>query len=81
MTEFYIFAVVVTSEGSVGKRKLKPFTPYFLCDGWHLRAVKSYALRKICYTSLPTMNICNRKTDYLCLSRLLLEKMGLVKAL
>lgn len=40
MTEFNIFAVVVTSEGSVGKRKLKAFTPYFLCDGWHFEGSK-----------------------------------------
>lgn len=80
MTEFNIFAVVVTSEGSVGKRKLKAFTPYFLCDGWHFEGSKIIRSKKKCYTNLPTMNICNRKTDNLCLSRLLLEKMDLVKA-
>lgn len=46
MTEFYIFAVVVTSEGSVGKRKLKPFTPYFLCDGWHFEGSKIIRSKK-----------------------------------
>ena len=46
MTEFYIFAVVVTSEGSVGKRKLKPFTPYFLCDGWHIEGSKIIRSKK-----------------------------------
>lgn len=46
MTEFYIFAVVVTSEGSVGKRKLKAFTPYFLCDGWHFEGSKIIRSKK-----------------------------------
>ena len=46
MTEFYIFAVVVTSEGSVGKRKLKAFTPYFLCDGWHIEGSKIIRSKK-----------------------------------
>lgn len=46
MTEFNIFAVVVTSEGSVGKRKLKPFTPYFLCDGWHFDGSKIIRSKK-----------------------------------
>lgn len=46
MTEFYIFAVVVTSEGSVGKRKLNPFTPYFLCDGWHFEGSKIIRSKK-----------------------------------
>ena len=46
MTEFNIFAVVVTSEGSVGKRKLKPFTPYFLCDGWHFEGSKIIRSKK-----------------------------------
>lgn len=46
MTEFYIFAVIVTSEGSVGKRKLKPFTPYFLCDGWHFEGSKIIRSKK-----------------------------------
>lgn len=46
MTEFYIFAVVVTSEGSVGKRKLKAFTPYFLCDGWHFEGSKIMRSKK-----------------------------------
>lgn len=46
MTEFNIFAVVVTSEGSVGKRKLKAFTPYFLCDGWHLKGSKIIRSKK-----------------------------------
>lgn len=46
MTEFYIFAVVVTSEGSVGKRKLKAFTPYFLCDGWHFEGNKIIRSKK-----------------------------------
>lgn len=46
MTEFNIFAVVVTSEGSVGKRKLKAFTPYFLCDGWHFEGSKIIRSKK-----------------------------------
>lgn len=46
MNEFYIFAVVVTSEGSVGKRKLKAFTPYFLCDGWHFEGSKIIRSKK-----------------------------------
>ena len=46
MTEFNIFAVVVTSEGSVGKRKLKAFTPYFLCDGWHFKGSKIIRSKK-----------------------------------
>lgn len=46
MTEFYIFAVVVTSEGSVGKCKLKAFTPYFLCDGWHFEGSKIIRSKK-----------------------------------
>ena len=46
MTEFYIFAVVVTSEGSVGKRKLIAFTPYFLCDGWHFDGSKIIRSKK-----------------------------------
>lgn len=46
MTEFNIFAVVVTSEGSVGKRKLKAFTPYFLCDGWHFGGSKIIRSKK-----------------------------------
>ena len=46
MTEFNIFAVVVTSEGSVGKRKLKAFTPYFLCDGWHFDGSKIIRSKK-----------------------------------
>lgn len=46
MNEFYIFAVVVTSEGSVGKRKLKAFTPYFLCDGWHFEDSKIIRSKK-----------------------------------
>ena len=46
MTEFYIFAVVVISEGSVGKRKLKAFTPYFLCDGWHFEGSKIIRSKK-----------------------------------
>lgn len=46
MIEFYIFAVVVTSEGSVGKRKLKAFTPYFLCDGWHFEGSKIIRSKK-----------------------------------
>lgn len=46
MTEFYIFAVVVTSEASVGKRKLKAFTPYFLCDGWHFEGSKIIRSKK-----------------------------------
>ena len=41
-----IFAVVVTSEGSVGKRKLKAFTPYFLCDGWHFEGSKIIRSKK-----------------------------------
>lgn len=52
MTEFNIFAVVVTSEGSVGKRKLKAFTPYFLCDGWHFEGSKIIrSKKKILYKS------------------------------
>lgn len=52
MTEFNIFAVVVTSEGSVGKRKLKAFTPYFLCDGWHFEGNKIIrSKKKILYKS------------------------------
>ena len=46
MTEFNIFAVVVTSEGSVGKRKLKAFTPYFLCDGWYFKGSKIIRSKK-----------------------------------
>ena len=46
MTEFNIFAVVVTSEGCVGKRKLKAFTPYFLCDGWHFEGSKIIRSKK-----------------------------------
>lgn len=46
MKEFNIFAVVVTSEGSVGKRKLKAFTPYFLCDGWHFEGSKIIRSKK-----------------------------------
>lgn len=46
MTEFNIFAVVVTSEGSVGKRKLKAFTPYFLCDGWLFEGSKIIRSKK-----------------------------------
>lgn len=46
MTEFNIFAVVVTSEGSMGKRKLKAFTPYFLCDGWHFEGSKIIRSKK-----------------------------------
>ena len=46
MTEFNIFAVVVTSEGSVGKRKLKAFTPYFLSDGWHFEDSKIIRSKK-----------------------------------
>lgn len=46
MNEFYIFAVVVTSEGSVGMRKLKAFTPYFLCDGWHFEGSKIIRSKK-----------------------------------
>ena len=46
MTEFNIFAVVVTSEGSVGKRKLKAFTPYFFCDGWHFEGSKIIRSKK-----------------------------------
>lgn len=46
MTEFNIFAVVVTSEGSVGKRKLKAFIPYFLCDGWHFEGSKIIRSKK-----------------------------------
>lgn len=52
MTEFNIFAVVVTSEGSVGKRKLKAFTPYFLCDGWHFEGSKIIrSKKKVLYKS------------------------------
>lgn len=52
MNEFYIFAVVVTSEGSVGKRKLKAFTPYFLCDGWHFEGSKIiHSKKKMLYKS------------------------------
>ena len=46
MTEFNIFAVVVTSEGCVGKRKLKAFTPYFFCDGWHFEGSKIIRSKK-----------------------------------
>lgn len=46
MTEFNIFAVVVTSDGSVGKRKLKAFTPYFLCDGWYFKGSKIIRSKK-----------------------------------
>lgn len=52
MAEFYIFAVVVTSEKSVGKRKLKAFTPYYLCNGWHIEKEKIvHSKKNISYKS------------------------------
>lgn len=75
MTEFYIFAVVVTSEGSVGKRKLKAFTPYFLCDGWHFEGSKIIRSKKKMLYKSPYNEYLQSKS----LFQLLLEKMGLVK--
>lgn len=62
MTEFNIFAVVVTSEGSVGKRKLKAFTPYFLCDGWHFEGSKIIRSKKKMLYKSPYNEYLQSKT-------------------
>lgn len=62
MTEFNIIAVVVTSEGSVGKRKLKAFTPYFLCDGWHFEGSKIIRSKKKMLYKSPYNEYLQSKT-------------------
>lgn len=63
MTEFYIFAVEVTSENSVGKRKLKAFTPYYLCDGWRIEGGKIIRSKKTLLYKSPYNEYLQSKTN------------------
>lgn len=63
MNEFYIFAVVVTSARSVGKRKLEADTPYYLCDGWQIKDGKIIRSKKTLSYKSPYNEYLHSKTD------------------
>lgn len=63
MNEFFIFGVVVTNEKSVGKRKLKAYTPYYLCDGWHIEDGKIIRSKKYQSYKSPYNEYLNSKSD------------------
>ena len=63
MNEFFIFGVVVTNEKSVGKRKLKAYTPYYLCDGWHIEDGKILRSKKYQSYKSPYNEYLNSKSD------------------
>ena len=64
MNEFFIFGVVVTNEKSVGKRKLKAYTPYYLCDGWHIEDGKIIRSKKYQSYKSPYNEYLNSKSDF-----------------
>lgn len=63
MNNFYIFAVVVTSEQSVGKRKLKAFTPYYFYDGWKIQKGKIIRSKKNISFQSPFNEYLNHESD------------------
>lgn len=42
---FYVFAVRVTSNESIGKRKLTADKPYYLLDGFTIRRIRGSLIR------------------------------------
>lgn len=63
MNEFFIFAVIIKSEHSVGKRKLKANVPYYLCDGWHIENGKIIRSKKKLSYKSPYNEYLHSKTD------------------
>ena len=63
MNNFYIFAVVVTSEQTVGKRKLKAFTPYYFYDGWKIQKGKIIRSKKNISFQSPFNEYLNHESD------------------
>lgn len=63
MNNFCIFAVVVTSEQSVGKRKLNAYTPYYFYGGWKILEGKIIRSKKHSSFQSPYNEYLNPKSD------------------